>query len=61
MGGDGRLTISEVTIQVGCAGEFRGAEWAKFSLGELWDVSPMGAHARDGAVLLVLYRCRLGG
>jgi hypothetical protein len=59
-GRDGGLTISKVTIQMGCAGEFCGAEWAKLSLGELWDVSPVRAHARDSAVLLVLYSCRLG-
>ncbi len=45
---------------MGCTGEFCGAEWAKLSLRELWDVSPMRAHTRDSAILLVLYSCRWG-
>lgn len=45
---------------MGRAGKFCWTEGAKFGLGELWYVSPMRAHARDGAVLLVLYSCRLG-
>lgn len=47
-------TIAKMTVQMGCASEFRRTEWTKFRLGKLRDVAPMRAHARDRSILLVL-------
>jgi hypothetical protein len=54
--GEREPTIAKMTIQMGRAGKLCRAIWTKLRLRELWDVSPMRAHARDRSVLLVLDR-----
>jgi hypothetical protein len=47
-------TIAKMSIQMRCASELCRAELTKLRLGELGDVAPMRAHARDCSILLVL-------
>jgi hypothetical protein len=48
------LTITKMTIQMGCAGKLGWAVGTELGLRELWDVPPMRAHTRDRSILLVL-------